>query len=213
MSVQYDLAGQQRVYEKWAPVYDAVYHKFLSDAHSRTAAAAARCGTDILEVGVGTGLILRYYPKDRRVIGVDLSVHMLQKAIEKVRELGLRHVKLLASMDACRLGFADSSFDAVAVPFVITLVPNPEAALDEIRRVLKPGGEIIVTSKLGADRGFIPTVESWLAPLMKKIGWSSHFKVSRLEKWAARHPDMEFIGVEPVFPAGFFKLVRLRKKR
>ena len=212
MSVQYDLAGQQRVYEKWAPIYDAVYHKFLSDAHSRTAAAAARCGTDILEVGVGTGLILRYYPKDRRVIGVDLSVHMLQKAVEKVRSLGLSHVKLLASMDACRLGFADNSFDAVAVPFVITLVPDPESALDEIRRVLKPGGEIIVTSKLGADGGLIPKVEEQLAPLMKKIGWSSHFKVSRLEKWAVRHADMEFIGVEPVFPAGFFKLVRMRKR-
>lgn len=212
MAVQYDLEGQQRVYEKWAPIYDAVYHKFLSDAHSRTAAAAARCGMDILEVGVGTGLILRYYPADRRVVGVDLSVHMLGKAVEKVRDLGLTHVKLLASMDACRLGFADASFDAVAVPFVITLVPDPEGALDEVRRVLKPGGEIIVTSKLGADRGIVPKVEEWLAPLMSKVGWSSNFKVSRLERWAARHPDMDVVEVVPVFPAGFFKLVRLRKK-
>ncbi len=212
MSVQYDLEGQQRVYEKWAPVYDAVYHKFLSDAHSRTAAAAARCGKDILEVGVGTGLILRYYPADRNVYGVDLSQHMLSKAVDKVKELGLSHVKLLASMDACRLGFADESFDAVAVPFVITLVPDPEGALDEVRRVLRPGGEIVVTSKLSADAGFVPSVENWLAPLMKKVGWSSNFKVSRLARWAERHPDMEFIGVEPVFPAGFFKLVRLRKR-
>jgi phosphatidylethanolamine/phosphatidyl-N-methylethanolamine N-methyltransferase len=212
MTVQYDLEGQQRVYEKWAPIYDAVYQKFLSDAHSKTAAAAARCGRDLLEVGVGTGLILRYYPKDRRVIGVDLSVHMLQKAVEKVRDRQLSRVKLLASMDACRLGFADASFDAVAVPFVITLVPDPECALDEIRRVLKPGGEIIVTSKLGADAGLMPRVEEMLAPLMGKIGWSSHFKVSRLERWAATHPDMQVVEVAPVFPAGFFKLVRIRKR-
>jgi phosphatidylethanolamine/phosphatidyl-N-methylethanolamine N-methyltransferase len=212
MSVQYDLEGQQRVYEKWAPIYDAVYHKFLSDAHAKTAAAAARCGKDILEVGVGTGLILRYYPVSCNIYGVDLSAHMLSKAVEKVKELRLGNVKLLASMDACRLGFADASFDAVAVPFVITLVPNPEGALDEIRRVLKPGGEIVVTSKLGADDGIVPRVEDVLAPLMKKVGWSSHFKVSRLERWAERHPDMEFVGVEPVFPAGFFKLVRIRKR-
>jgi phosphatidylethanolamine/phosphatidyl-N-methylethanolamine N-methyltransferase len=211
MTIEYDLEGQQRVYEKWAPIYDTIYYKFLSDAHSKTAAAAARCGMDILEVGVGTGLILRYYPADRRVVGVDLSVHMLQKAVEKVRDLGLKHVKLLASMDACRLGFPDARFDAVAVPFVITLVPDPEAALDEIRRVLKPGGEIIVTSKLGADHGFVPKVEEWLAPLMRKVGWSSHFKVSRLERWAARHADMKVVEVAPVFPWGFFKLVRIRK--
>jgi phosphatidylethanolamine/phosphatidyl-N-methylethanolamine N-methyltransferase len=212
MSIEYDLEGQQRVYEKWAPIYDAIYHKFLSDAHSKTAAAASKCGRDILEVGVGTGLVLRYYPADRNVVGVDLSVHMLAKAVQKVRELGLTHVKLLASMDACRLGFPDARFNAVAVPFVITLVPNPEGALDEIRRVLKPGGEIIVTSKLGADEGFVPKVEEWLAPLMRKVGWSSHFKVSRLEQWAARHPDMDVVEVAPVFPAGFFKLVRIRKK-
>lgn len=212
MAVEYDLQGQQRVYEKWAPIYDAIYHKFLSDAHSKTAAAASRCGRDILEVGVGTGLVLRYYPPDRNVVGVDLSVHMLEKAVEKVKELGLAHVKLLASMDACRLGFPDARFDAVAVPFVITLVPDPEGALDEIRRVLKPGGEIIVTSKLGADEGLVPKVEEWLAPAMRKVGWSSHFKVSRLERWAARHSDMDVVEVAPVFPAGFFKLVRIRKK-
>jgi phosphatidylethanolamine/phosphatidyl-N-methylethanolamine N-methyltransferase len=212
MSVQYDLEGQQRVYEKWAPIYDKVYHKFLSDAHSKTAGAAAACGRDILEVGVGTGLVLRYYPPESRVTGVDLSVHMLRKAVEKVRDLGLAHVGGLASMDACRLGFRDGSFDAVAVPFVITLVPDPEGALDEMRRVLRPGGEIIVTSKLGADSGLQARVEEIVAPLTAKVGWSSHFKVSRLARWAATHPDMEVVSVAPVFPAGFFKLVRLRKK-
>jgi phosphatidylethanolamine/phosphatidyl-N-methylethanolamine N-methyltransferase len=136
---------------------------------------------------------------------------MLGKAVEKVRDLGLHHVRVLASMDACRLGFRDESFDAVAVPFVITLVPDPESALDEMRRVLRPGGEIVVTSKLGADSGLQARVEEQLAPLMSKVGWSSHFKVSRLQRWAERHPDMRFMGVEPVFPAGFFKLVRLRK--
>jgi len=212
MGVSYDLAGQQRVYEKWAPYYDRVYNRFLSDAHSRTARAAAAHGPDVLEVGVGTGLLLRYYPPESRVIGVDLSVHMLQKAIEKVREQKLDHVKLLASMDACRLGFRDESFDGVAVPFVITLVPDPEAALDEMRRVLRPGGEIVVTSKLGADSGVQARIEDVLAPAMAKVGWSSHFKVSRLKRWAESRPGMEFLGVEGVFPAGFFKMVRLKKK-
>jgi phosphatidylethanolamine/phosphatidyl-N-methylethanolamine N-methyltransferase len=58
-------------------------------------------------------------------------------------------------MDACRLGFPDGRFDAVTVPFVITLVPDPEGALDECARVLKPGGALVISSKLGRDKGLV----------------------------------------------------------
>lgn len=211
MSVQYDLEGQKRVYAKWAPIYDSVYVKLLADAQKKAAAAAAKCGPDILEVGVGTGLVLPYYPAGSRVTGIDLSVDMLRKAVEKKVTRRLDHVKGLASMDACALGFPDQSFDAITVPFVITLVPDPEGALDEMRRVLRPGGEIVIASKLGADEGATAHIEAALAPLMKKVGWSSAFKASRLSDWAARHADMEMLGISPVFPAGFFKLARIRK--
>lgn len=211
MSVKYDLEGQRRVYERWAPIYDKVYHRFLSDAHRRTAQAAAAAGPDILEVGVGTGLVLPYYPAGTRVIGVDLSPHMLAKAQEKVRG-GLPHVQLIAAMDACRLGFRDASFDAVAVPFVITLVPDPEGALDEFARVLKPGGEIVISSKLGQDKGLQASVEEAIAPLMRQVGWSSAFKISRIAEWARRRGDFDVLEVAPLFPAGFFKLMRLKKR-
>ncbi len=211
MAVQYDLEGQRRIYARWAPVYDRVYHKLLSDAHRRTAEAAAACGPDILEVGVGTGLVLPYYPPHARVVGVDLSEHMLAKALEKVRGRPLPHVKLVAAMDACRLGFPDASFDAVAVPFVITLVPDPEGALEECARVLRPGGEIVISSKLSQDTGPQARVEELIAPLMKGVGWSSAFKISRVKAWAERRGGFEVLGVEPLFPLGFFKLMRLRK--
>jgi phosphatidylethanolamine/phosphatidyl-N-methylethanolamine N-methyltransferase len=206
------LEGQRRAYARWAPIYDAIYHKFLADGHRRTAAAAAAAGPDILEVGVGTGLVLSYYPADARVIGVDLSEHMLHKAAAKVRERRLRQVRFVAAMDACRLGFKDASFDAVAVPFVITLVPDPEGALDECARVLKPGGEIVIASKLGYDTGLVARAEDALDPLVKKIGWSSAFKISRIESWARRRGGFDVLGVEPLFPAGFFKLMRLKKR-
>jgi len=211
MAVRYDLEGQRRVYERWAPVYDRVYHKLLSDAHRRTAAAAAAAGPSILEVGVGTGLVLPYYPAQAQVIGVDLSEAMLGKAVAKAREGRLPQVRLIAAMDACRLGFRDAVFDAVALPFVITLVPDPEQALTECARVLKPGGQIVIASKLGRDAGVVTRVEEAIAPLMKRIGWSSAFKISRVEAWAKRHGGIRVLGVEPLFPAGFFKLMRLRK--
>lgn len=210
MAVRYDLEGQRRVYARWAPIYDKVYHKLLADAHRRTALAAAAAGPDVLEVGVGTGLVLPHYPAHTRVVGVDLSPHMLAKAREK--QALLPHVRLLAAMDACRLGFADARFDAVSVPFVITLVPDPEAALDEFARVLKPGGEIVISSKLGRDEGLVPAIEEAIAPLMKAVGWSSAFRISRIEAWAHARGVFDVIEIAPLFPAGFFKLMRLRKR-
>ena len=211
MAVQYDLEGQRRIYARWAPIYDRIYHKLLSDAHRRTAAAAAEAGPEILEVGVGTGLVLPYYPAGTRVVGVDLSEAMLAKAVEKIRAAPLPHVRGVAAMDACRLGFSDGRFDAVTIPFVITLVPDPEGALDECARVLRPGGALVISSKLGRDQGLVARVEDAIAPLMKQVGWSSAFKISRVAAWAKRRGDMELQAVEPLFPAGFFKLMRLRK--
>lgn len=212
MKAEQDLEGQRRAYARWAPYYDHVYHKLLSDAHRRTASAAAAAGADILEIGVGTGLVLPYYPARCRVVGVDLSEHMLRRALDKVEGAPLRHVRLIAAMDACRLGFADASFDAVAVPFVITLVPDPEQALRECARVLKPGGEIVIASKLGYDRGVQARIEEAIDPLVKKVGWSSAFKISRVEAWAKAHGGMDVLGVEPLFPVGWFKLMRLKKR-
>lgn len=207
MSVQYDLEGQKKAYAKWANYYDKVYHNLLSDAHRMSAEAAAASGSNILEVGVGTGLVLRFYPAHTQVTGVDLSEPMLQKA----RDKNYAHVRGLACMDACRLGFADETFDAVNVPFVITLVPDPEAALTEIARVLKPGGEIVIASKFGAEDGVQRRIEEATAGLAKKVGWSTTFKISRVRHWAERHGGFEYLGSKNAFPAGYFKMIRFRK--
>ena len=88
---------------------------------------------------------------------------MLDKARERVRDLGLKHVEGLAVMDAEHLDFPDNSFDVVVAQYVITAVPDPEAALDEFARVLKPGGEIVIFSRVGAEAGPAPTIEHWFA--------------------------------------------------
>jgi phosphatidylethanolamine/phosphatidyl-N-methylethanolamine N-methyltransferase len=209
MAIQYDLKQQERVYERWANFYDMLYLKMLAASQRRVAEAASASGPRILEIGVGTGLVLRYYGANTQVIGADLSVPMLRKAKEKVRDLSLHQVTGVVAMDACRLGFADASFDAVSVPFVITLVPDPEGALDEVARVLKPGGTIAIVSRFGAEGGLQAAFETLIAPLMKRVGWSSSFKVSRVTNWAAKRGDIELIEVK----AGlYFKLLRLRKK-
>jgi phosphatidylethanolamine/phosphatidyl-N-methylethanolamine N-methyltransferase len=208
MPVQYDLEGQKAAYRIWARFYDMVYRRLLYPAQKATVDAALACGPDILEIGVGTGLSLPYYPAHARVVGSDLSEDMLRKAQDKVREGDLSHVKLLTAMDATRLGFADASFDAVTAQFVITLVPSPETALDEMARVLRPGGEIVVASRLGAEGGFQARLEEAIAPLVKLVGWSSTFRLSRLAAWAKRHGGFEVVHVKKGF---YFTVVRMKK--
>jgi len=206
-----DLQHQKEVYARWAPVYDHVYSRLLKDAHEKTARAVSENARLILEIGVGTGLMLPRYPRGVHVVGVDLSQAMLRKAVTRLRRLKLSHVAGLASMDACNLGFADESFDAVAIPFVLTLVPDPERALDEALRVLKPGGRIVITTRFGADEGTQAKVEEMLAPIVKRVGWSTSFKIARVRRWAARHGITELDGPEGTFPGGYFKMICLRK--
>ena len=204
-------ALMRKAYARWAPVYDIVYDKLTEPAAREAVNAAMACGTRILEAGVGTGLSLGYYGADASVYGVDLSQDMLKRAGEKVRRRSLRHVKGLQVMDVCRLGYADGTFDAVVAQFLITLVPDPERALTEFLRVLRPGGEIVLANHFGQAGGTVARVETMVAPFCSRIGWSSDFKVARIEAWARRVGGVEVLGVTPTFPGGFFKILRMRK--
>ncbi len=142
-----------KAYARWAPVYDLVFGAVFERGRHAAIAAAERVGGRILEVGVGTGISLPHYSKDCRLCGVDISAPMLRKAQERVAEFGLSNVEGLWVMDAEHLSFPDNSFDVVVAQYVITTVPNPEATLDEFARVLKPGGEIVLVSRVGAEAG------------------------------------------------------------
>lgn len=200
----------RKAYARWAPVYDVVYDKLTEPAARAAVQAAVAHGPRILEAGVGTGLSLGYYPKGSFVCGVDLSQDMLRRARNKVRRRNLSHVKGLQVMDVCRLGYADESFDAVVAQFLITLVPDPEAALSEFLRVVRPGGGIVLANHFGQTEGPVARMEEVVAPFCTKIGWSSDFKSTRIAAWAERN-GVEFVGVAPTFPGGFFKILRMRK--
>src|SRR5262252_10796596 len=154
-----------KAYARWAPVYDLVFGAVFERGRHAAIAAAERIGGRILEVGVGTGISLPDYAHTNRVYGVDISEPMLRKARNRVEEFGLGHVEDLAVMDAQSLLFPDNSFDVVVAQYVVTAVPDPEAALDEFARVVRPGGEIILTSRVGAEAGVRRTLEHWFMPV------------------------------------------------
>jgi phosphatidylethanolamine/phosphatidyl-N-methylethanolamine N-methyltransferase len=200
-----------KAYARWAPVYDLVFGAVFERGRTAAIAAAEAVGGRILEVGVGTGISLPDYRRSNRVIGVDLSEPMLRKAQERVADEALGHVDGIAVMDAQRLGFPDSFFDVVVAQYVITVVPDPDATLDEFARVARPGGEIILVNHIGAEAGLRRAFEQWFAPVARRLGWRPEFPWARIARWAERHGGVELIERRPMPPLGHFSLVRFRK--
>jgi len=200
-----------KAYARWAPVYDLVFGAVFERGRHAAIAAAERIGGRILEVGVGTGISLPDYSPGNRLCGIDISEPMLRKAQERVGELGLDNVEGLWVMDAEHLCFPDESFDVVVAQYVITTVPNPEATLDEFARVLKPGGEIVLVSRVGAEAGLRRSLERWFAPAARKLGWRTEFSFERYAGWAAQSPGMRLIERRSMPPLGHFSLIRFAK--
>jgi phosphatidylethanolamine/phosphatidyl-N-methylethanolamine N-methyltransferase len=202
-----------KAYARWAPVYDLVFGAVFERGREAAIEAAERIGGRILEVGVGTGISLPDYSRVNKICGIDISEPMLLKAMERVAKLGLNHVEGLWVMDAEHLRFPDDSFDVVVAQYVITTVPNPEATLDEFARVLKPGGEIILVSRVGAEAGLRKALEKWFAPAARKLGWRTEFSFQRYAAWAGGHQGMRLVERRAMPPFGHFSLIRFAKYR
>src|SRR5215831_19000920 len=193
-----------------APVVCKFRRRALA-ARRRVSRRNGGVGGRILDVGIGTGISLTDYAPTQQIVGVDYSEPMLRKAHERVLVHGLAHVEALAVMDAQHLGFPDSFFDAVVAQYVITTVPDPEAALDEFARVTKPGGEIILVNHLGAEAGPRRVFEQSFAPVARRLGWRPEFRWQRLAQWAERHGAVRLLERRPMPPLGHFSLIRFER--
>jgi phosphatidylethanolamine/phosphatidyl-N-methylethanolamine N-methyltransferase len=179
----------EAAYARWAPIYDAVCGPVMVQGRRAAAAAACAIGGRILEVGVGTGLSFDDYDASTEITGIDLCAPMLAKARAKMASGRYPWVREVQLMDAHRLDFADATFDGVVAQFVITLVADPEQVLSECRRVVKPGGRIILVNHLYSETGVAAAVERWAARRTRKLGLRPEFPFARLQAWAEANDD------------------------
>ncbi|MGC8810869.1 MAG: class I SAM-dependent methyltransferase [bacterium] len=131
-----------RKYDRLAAIFDFLENpmEVMGAKKWRKRLLAQVEGDKILEVGVGTGKNFPYYPPQKSVTGIDISKKMLSKAALKAAQLKLSIP--LFNMDVQDLKFSSGSFDAVVSTFVFCSVADPDKGLQEIKRVLKPGGKI-----------------------------------------------------------------------
>jgi ubiquinone/menaquinone biosynthesis C-methylase UbiE len=114
--------------------------------------ACSQASRDVLEVAVGAGLNFDAYPHEIRLTGIDLSEAMLEIAGTRARDIA-RDVDLRQG-DAHALPFTDNSFDTVVCTFGLCAIPDIDVALDEMTRVLKPGGRLILVDHVQVHRGW-----------------------------------------------------------
>ena len=134
----------------------------------------------VLEVGVGTGANLAYYPSEAEVTGIDFSSGMLKKAREKLEELENRKTIELVEMDAQELEFPDDSFDFIISTCVYCSVPDPVKGFQEMRRVCKPEGKILMLEHMRSDNPVMGSLMDVSNPLVVKL-WGANINRRTLD--------------------------------
>jgi len=182
-----DLKKVERVYTSYAGVYDQIFGKvFHEGRESAIRNLNVQPNERVLEVGVGTGLALPMYPRHCEIVGIDLSEGMLTKAKERAEAHGLGHVRL-QRMDAGAMEFSDNSFDTVVAAYVVTAVPDHRKVVNEMIRVCRPGGRIIMLNHFSNGNKIIAAVEKVISPLTKKLGWRTDLSLTTVLEGTSLH--------------------------
>jgi ubiquinone/menaquinone biosynthesis C-methylase UbiE len=153
----------RRYWDKHARNYDKQIafweRRLFADGRQWVCSQAAG---DVLEVAIGTGRNLPYYPEEVRLTGVEFSPAMLELAHRRADELG-REVDLRLG-DAQALDLPDNSFDTVVCTLSLCAIPDERRAIEEMKRVLRPGGRLLLLDHVAGQPRWVRAIQ-WLLEL------------------------------------------------
>jgi ubiquinone/menaquinone biosynthesis C-methylase UbiE len=150
----------------------------------------------VLDVGFGTGLSLPYYPASVSVVGLDVSLPMLQRAVSAERSA-------LIQADAEHLPFADRSFDSVAFNLCLCTIPDPELAVREAVRVARPGAPMVFLEHVRSNLLPIALLQDVINPALVWLQ-ADHFNRRTLD--TVRRAGVTVVSVDR-WLAGIFSLI------
>lgn len=149
-------------YDRISAIYDLLDKITVPHQMRKKAVSLAR--GSVLEVGVGTGINLPLFSQDSTLTGIDLSSKMLQKARARAQALNIQ-VNLL-QMDLQQLDFPDNNFDTVLATCVFCSVPDPVLGLQEVRRVCKRDGQVVLLEHMRSEIPLLGLFMDILNPLV-----------------------------------------------
>jgi SAM-dependent methyltransferase len=165
-------AVTRRRYERIAPIYDFVESmmELRARAWRRDLWSRVEPGR-VLELGVGTGKNLHLYPPNAEVVAIDISERMLDRA--RIKAQRLRTSVHFEIADVQQLPYSDGSFNVVTATFLFCSVPNAPLGLHEARRVLKPGGQLLLLEHVLSGHPILRTMMRALDPIPAHL-WGAH---------------------------------------
>lgn len=173
-------SSTKKIYDIHSMFYDATFGRLVKRRIERAINHMNIAETDrVLDLGIGTGVSLNYYPQRGRLIGIDLSAGMLREARKKIRERDLDKACVFQA-NALELPFADDTFDHVFISHVISVVSDPYKLVQEAQRVCKSGARIVIVNHFQSTNRFLAMCEKWLCPLCTKLGWRSDLALQDL---------------------------------
>jgi phosphatidylethanolamine/phosphatidyl-N-methylethanolamine N-methyltransferase len=185
-------SSTKKIYDIHSMFYDATFGRLVKRRIERAIHHMNISDSDlVLDLGIGTGQSLNYYPQRGRIIGVDLSAGMLREARKKIRELELEHATVFQA-NALVLPFADNTFDHVFISHVISVVSDPYKLVQEAQRVAKSGARIVMVNHFQSTNRFLALLEKWACPLCTKLGWRSDLALQDLIRRTGLEIDYRF---------------------
>lgn len=143
-------------YTLYSPIYDGIAGVFEQQRQRSLAQLTVPKAAQILIIGAGTGLDLPYLTDYSNVLATDLTPAMLQKAKKRAEHLGMPLQTKV--MNGQQIELPDASVDAVVLHLILAVIPDPYRCIQEVERVLKPGGEVVIFDKFlreGAKPGLL----------------------------------------------------------
>jgi ubiquinone/menaquinone biosynthesis C-methylase UbiE len=194
-------------YDRLAPLYDpmevlielSLYRPWRASVWERVR------GERILEVGTGTGKNMNHYPSGAEIHAVDISPRMLERAAKRADQRGFK-VRIYR-MDVQRMSFEDDSFDTAVATFVFCSVPDAMLGLRELRRVVKPGGQVHLLEHMRSQLGWLGQVMDLLDPITLRL-LGPHINRRTVEN--VQKAGLEISSVEHLDSLGVFRRIVAR---
>ncbi len=193
-------------YTLFAPIYDAFVAPFTARARRHSLLRLHEgAHTEVLLVGIGSGLDLPLLPRGPRYTGLDLTPAMLARARRKAAALQL-DIRLDVG-DARRLPYGDAAFDTVVLHLILAVTPHPERVLAETARVLRRGGRILILDKFLRPGQKAP-LRRLISPLLGALATRTNVV---FEEVLAQVRGLELVSDRPALVGGWFRHIELRK--